>query len=39
MDKGGFAFDRLRPFGGSNDRSKLINDRDQPEETKERLEK
>jgi len=39
MDKVRFAFDRLRPFEGSNNRSRLINYRDQPEETKERLEK
>jgi hypothetical protein len=39
MDKGRSTFHRLRPSESSNDCSKLINDRDQPEETKDRLEK
>ena len=39
MDKKRFAFDRLHPFEGSSDRSKLINYCDQPEEAKERSEK
>jgi len=39
MDKSRFTFHRLRPSESSNDCSKLINDPDQLEETKERLEK